>query len=59
MDDRSAEVTIVVTSHGTWTWIVVVVDVDRRPSTVEVPHDLRRLWKPASAIVGKLEPHCR
>jgi len=41
MDDRSAEVSIVVTSHGT---------LDR---------GRRRLWKTASAIVGKLEPHCR
>jgi len=38
---------------------VVVVDVDRQWSTVEVPHDLRRLWKTARAIIGKLEPYCR
>ncbi len=41
MDDRSAEVRIVVTDA--WDWIVVVVDVDRQWPTVEVPHDLRRL----------------
>ncbi len=35
VDDRSAEVSIVVTSHGTW--IVVVVEVDRQWSNVEVP----------------------
>ena len=41
MDDHSAEVSIVVTSHGTR--IVVVVDVDRPWSTVAVPHDMPRL----------------
>jgi hypothetical protein len=39
--------------------IVVVVEVDRQWSNVEVPHDMRRLWETACAIVGKLEPYCR
>ena len=41
MDDHSAEVSTVVTSHGTR--IAVLVDVDRPSSTVEVPHDMPRL----------------
>ena len=57
MDDRSAEVSIVVTSHGTR--IVVVVDVDRQWSTVEVPTTCVDCGETACAIVGKLEPCCR
>ena len=33
-------------------WIAVVVDVDRQRSTLEVPHDLRRLRGTACAIVA-------
>ena len=57
VDDRSAEVSFVVTSRGTW--IVVVVDVDRPWPIVEVPHDMRRLRETACAIVAKLDVCCR
>lgn len=39
--------------------IVVLVQVDREWSNVEVPGDLRRMWETVCDIVGKLEPYCR
>jgi hypothetical protein len=39
--------------------IVILVQVDREWSNVEVPGDMRRMWETVCAIVGKLEPYCR
>lgn len=39
--------------------IVVLVQVDREWSNVEVPGDMRRMWQTVCDIVGKLEPYCR
>lgn len=38
--------------------IVVLVQVDREWSNVEVPGDIRRMWETVCGLVGKLEPYC-